>query len=187
MADTQRQDAGRAAAGRPSGGASEVLARTEARRQTSAGTQHRSDLHEVTGVGVCCGLQRGRRLVHHDVPLGGCGPHGLPGGRAGDPSKLAATVGQQGQLETQDNVVSRGKHGNVTGKRSNADVCHRRWARWLRGPVWSALTQSLLSCSPCAARIRGHLCRVRSGVYTAKAKCPPRSSGSSAVTSLRNT
>lgn len=51
------------------------------------------------------GLQGERRLVHHDVPLGGCGPQSLPGGRSSDPSKLAATVGQQGQLETQDNGV----------------------------------------------------------------------------------
>lgn len=63
------------------------------------------------------GLQGERRLVHQDVPLGGRGPQGLLGGRSGDPSKLAATVGQQGQLETQDNVVSSGgNHGNFTGE-----------------------------------------------------------------------
>lgn len=61
------------------------------------------------------GLQGERRLVHQDVPLGGRGPQGLLGGRSGDPSKLAATVRQQGQLETRDNVVSGGNHGNFTG------------------------------------------------------------------------
>lgn len=64
---------------------------------------------------VCSGLQGERRLVHHDVPFGGCGPQGLLGGRSSDPSKLAATVRQQGQLETQDNIVSRGNYGNITG------------------------------------------------------------------------
>lgn len=70
---------------------------------------------------MCGGLQGGQRLVHHDVPLGGCGPQGLPGGRSSDPSKLAAAVGQQGQLETQD-IVSRGNHGKVSGKRRGQDL-----------------------------------------------------------------
>lgn len=49
------------------------------------------------------------------------------------------------------------------------------------------LTQSLMSCSVAAARRTGHLCRVLSGVYRAKECLASLNTGTSAVTSLRNT
>lgn len=49
------------------------------------------------------------------------------------------------------------------------------------------LTQSFMSCSVVAARRTGHLCRVLSGVYRAKECLASLSTGTSAVTSLRNT
>lgn len=104
---------------------------------------------------VCSGLQGERRLVHHDVPLGGCGPQGLPGGRSSDPSKLTAAVGQQGQLETQDNIISRGNRGNIAGKQTNkqtkngqdlpSTICARRVS-------FESLFCQLLPSRSCPAR-----------------------------------
>lgn len=54
-------------------------------------------------------LQGEGRLVDQYVPLGGGGPQGLSGRGSCDPSTLAAAVGQQGELATQDmnrNVIS---------------------------------------------------------------------------------
>lgn len=62
----------------------------------------RSGSHQVAGVRVRSRLQGEGRLVDQYVPLGGGGPQGLSGRGACDPSTLAAAVGQQGQLTTQD-------------------------------------------------------------------------------------
>lgn len=58
--------------------------------------------HEVAGMCVCSCLQGEGWLMNHYVPLRGCGPQGLSGWGTCDPSTLAATVRQQGQLTTQD-------------------------------------------------------------------------------------
>lgn len=96
------------------------------------------------------------------------------------PLALTARQVEQGQLAWGDDwsLAGRGQAGCTTPS-----------LRPLAPSLWDhrPLTQSFMSCSVAAARRSGHLCRVRSGVYRAKECLASLSTGTSAVTSLRNT
>lgn len=130
--------------------------------------------HLVTGQPALRALEVWTGVAHKDVPLAGDGPDGLWGGAAVHPPALAAGQVEQGELA--------------------------RWGGGSVRPGWPQdggphpcprdprlLTQSLMSCSVAAARRTGHLCRVLSGVYRAKECLASLNTGTSAVTSLRNT
>lgn len=139
--------------------------------------------HLVTGQQVLGGLQVRAGLAHEDVPLAGGGPNGLRRGTAVDLPALAARQVEQGQL-------ARGGGRSPPGRRRAAG---RGWAAPRPLPLAPRpggrhpLTQSFMSCSVAAARRTGHLCRVLSGVYRAKECLASLSTGTRAVTSLRNT
>lgn len=125
--------------------------------------------HLVAGQRALGGLEVRAGLAHKDVPLAGDRPDGLRRGAAVDPPALAAGQVEEGELPRGGGSAP----GSGVGGPRAPDPC--------------PLTQSLMSCSVAAARRTGHLCRVLSGVYRAKECLASLSTGTSAVTSLRNT